>query len=163
MANDGKLYIIISDKRDDDGNGGNTPADTTPKESNKKSSQSIITHQFYNFIIGQAKQFVNYNIQNVGNFTGDYISQRKVNEAVQGLNITMNIGGAFVSGTMMSGGNPIVGAAFAAIATAGIAVNAGYQSYTQRFETARANYNIEQLRRKSGLNVYLDGSRGTEN
>ena len=162
MADDGKLYIIISDKRDDDGNGGNTPADTTQKDSNKKSSQSIITHQFYNFITSQAKQFVNYNIQNIGNFSGDYITQRRVNEAIQGLNITMNIGGAFISGTMMTG-NPLVGAAFATIAIAGTAINAMYQSHTQRIQNAKTNYNIDQLRRRSGLNTYIDGSRGTEN
>lgn len=161
--NDGKLYIIISDKRgnDDNGNAQSVPSVPSANTSNK-SGQSLITHQFYNFISNQAKQFVNYNIQNIGNFTGDYVAQRQVNEAMQAASILMNIGGAFVSGTMISGGNPVVGAAAAAIATAGIAINAGYESYSQRIENAKINYNIDQLRMRSGLNVYLDGSRGTE-
>lgn len=163
MADDGKLYIIISDKRGDDGNGGNDPVDGTPKDSNKKSSQNIITHQFYNFVLGQAKQFVNYNISNIGNFTGNYIMQRRVAEAMQAVNIIANIGGAFVSGMLMSGGNPVVGAVSAVIATAGVTINAGYQSFTQHVQNAKTNYSIEQLRRRSGLNTYTDGSRGTEN
>lgn len=164
MADDGKLYIIISDKREGVNGEVNNSADfSSKKEKEKKSSQSIITHQFYNFMIGQAKQFVNYNINNIGNFTGDYISQRRISEAMQAVNIATNIGGAFVSGMMMSGGNPVVGAAAAAIATAGVAINAGYQSYAQRVENAKMNYNIDQLRKRSGLNAYKDGSRGTEN
>ena len=49
-----------------------------------------------------------------------------------------------------------------AVTTASIAINAGYESYTQRLQNARTNYSIDQLRRRSGLNIYTDGSRGTE-
>ena len=161
MANDGKLYIIITDKREgEEGPVSPTPSQPEKKES-KKSAQSIITHQFYSFVLSQAKQFVNYQISNIGNFTGDYEAQRRVSEAIQYANIGLNIGGAFVAGTMMGG--PVVGAVAAAITTAGVAINAVYESHTQRIQNAKVNYNIDQLRKRSGLNANRDGSRGTEN
>lgn len=162
MADDGKLYIIITDKREDDGKGGNTPSSSSQKEAaSKKTAQSYAVHQFYNFVTSQAKQFVTYNIQNIGNFTGNYVTQRKVSEAVNVLTIGMNIATAGIAGFKIGG--PIGAAVSTAIAVAGTAINAGYQSYTQRIENAKTNYNIDQLRRRSGLNVYTDGSRGTEN
>lgn len=166
MADDGKLYIIISDKREDGGGiGGNTPAPSSGGTDNSggKSIQSIITHQFYNFTISQVRKIANYSMTNYGNFTGDYITQRKINEATQTLNILSNIGGAFISGTTMSGGNPVIGAIFAGISALGVGVNAGLSERTQLFNNMKTNYNIDQLRKRAGMNIYLDESRGTEN
>lgn len=160
MANDGKIYIIITDKPGGEGSSGleDTPASDSKSVSEAK---AFAAHHFRNFIISQTKQFISYNVQNIGNFTGDYVTQRKVSEAMQAATILGNIGMATLAGAKMGG--PWGAVAGAAIAIAGTAINAGYEHHTQVVQNAKINYNIDQLRRRSGLNSYTDGSRGTEN
>ena len=158
--NDGKLYIIISDRPDAAGTGALDLEGSSPTNAKDKSGMDYASHRFFNFMEAQAKKFVMYNVNNIGNFTGNYVAQRRVNEVVELVNILSNIGMATLAGAKYGPAGVVVGAA---IAVAGTAINAGYETFSQRLENAKTNYNIEQLKRKSGLNIYMDGSRGTEN
>ena len=159
---DGKIYIIISDRPDAGGTGGLETQQAAETEAKKQQTGwNYASHRFANFIESQAKQFMNYGINNIGNFTGDYEIQRKINEDLQLLNILGNIGTSTVAGGV-SGGVPGAIIAFA-VSTASTVINAGLEAKTQRVANEKINYNIEQLRKRSGLNTRLDGSRGTEN
>lgn len=160
MAEDGKIYIVITDER---GKAGDPGLDTIPSDDSKKEKKSGLDyakHRFFNFVESQAKQFVMYNINNVGNFTGDYIAQRKIQETVQFASILGNIGMATIAGAKYGAPGAIAGFT---IAIAGTAINAGLSEYSQWISNRKINYSIDRLRERSGLNQSLDGSRGTEN
>lgn len=162
---DGKIYITISDKR---GEGPGTP--DTPKPKNPKPSQTdnssdllndYLKHTFFNFVTSEAKQVVTSGIANIGNFTGDYVSQQQVQNAVSN---TMKIASIFMSakaGFVASGGNPIGALAGAAVAIVGQGINAVIQDAAYGKQIQKQNYQIEILRNRSGLNSSIDGNRGT--
>ena len=157
---DGKLYIVITDKLDATGGDTLLDAEGGAKKSKKQSDLEYAKHRFFNYMESQAKQLVMYNINNVGNFTGDYVAQRKINEAIQGINILVNIGTGVLAGAKYGPWGAVAGAA---IAIAGTVSTAALQSYSQYVENKKTNYAINQLRARSGLNINTDGSRGTEN
>lgn len=84
MANDGKIYIIITDKRP---SGGSSDISNDKEESSTKDNVFLdfAGHKFFNMIQSQMKKDIMYNINNIGNFTGDYITQKNVNEAMTAL------------------------------------------------------------------------------
>lgn len=157
MADDGKLYIIISDKREGaeiSSSFSVQSADVqTGNNLKKESNQKYSTHRFYNFMESQAKQAVMYSLHNIGNFTGDYITQRRVNESLQAVNIISNIAIAGIS----------AGPVGAAIAAGSTLITAGFNELTNVINYTKISHNIDVLRKRSGLNIYEDGSRGTEN
>ena len=161
MADDGKLYIIISDRPDAAGTDATDVGEVAETEDKKKQTGlDYAKHRFFNFIESQAKQTVMYGINNIGNFTGDYITQRKIQETVQMTNMLLNIGTATLAGAKYGAPGAIAGFT---IAIAGTAINAGLSEYSQWISNRKINYSIDRLRERSGLNQSLDGSRGTEN
>ena len=73
MKNDGKIYIIVTDK---------APAErvasaktTTTKSETTADSDSLLGHWAKNHIISSTKSLINtatmYSLNNIGNFTGD--------------------------------------------------------------------------------------------
>lgn len=154
-----KLYITISDKRT---GGGEGRAQTESAESDNGSMLGrYAEHQLFHLVKSTATQAVNFSINNIGNFTGDYIQQQKVNElraqASNALNLAMSAAAGF-----KAGGLP--GAAIGlAVGAGAIIVGNVFQDLSNRVANAKANYNIEQLRNRAGLNQTYDGSRGTEN
>lgn len=161
MNADGKIYIIVTDKLP-----GGTPAPVpTNQEGDKEKRESIFSHWARNRILGLAKstatQAVSYTLGNVGNFTGDYITQAHINDTLSNLHTLMNMGSAALAGFKVGGvAGAVVGLAAGAIGTA---VTTALQVNAQRLANSRTNYEIEQLRNRAGMNPLMDGSRGTEN
>ena len=156
-----KLYITISDKRKE-GDGKPTPQpNTNPQDDETSIFQRYAEHQLFSMIKNQSIKAVNYQISNIGNFTGDYISQRKVNEMKGAISTLMGIGMATYSGAKVGGGaGAVVGFV---VGVSGVVINSVYENYSNLLENQKTNYSISQLRERAGLNTYTDGSRGTEN
>lgn len=160
MADKNKLYITISDER---GGGGQIP---TPKPDGAKQDQKdnalgrYAEHELFHLVKNSAVQAVNFSLANIGNFTGDYITQRKVNEAKQAVSGLVSIGMSTIAGAQYGWVGAIVGFAVGTISTVSSGI---YQDITNRVENQKLNWSISQIRERSGLNSVYDGSRGTEN
>ena len=157
MAN-GKLYITITDDREG-GNGTPTP---NPVGSEKKDDTlgRYVEHEMFHLVKQQALQAVNYSLANIGNFTGNYTTQRKVNEAKQVISGVMRVGMSTIAGAKYGWVGAVVG--FVA-GSASLVADTAYSVNSDYIENRKSNYEIQQLRERSGLNAAYDGSRGTEN
>lgn len=157
----GKLYITISDER---GGGSGTPTPKPDGAKDKKINDDAIgryvEHEMFHLVKNQATQFVNFSLNNIGNFTGDYIAQRQVNATKQAISGLMNIGMATIAGAKYGGYGAIVGFAVGVISQLSSSV---YDVVLNNVEVQNINYEINQLRQLAGLNTTKDGSRGTEN
>ena len=158
-----KLYITISDVREGDGE---TPTEQPEgtAESEKSKDNALgryIEHQVFHLAKKQAMKFVHFTFGSVGNFTGDYIAQQQINDIMSSIQPFVNIGLATAAGAKVGGWvGAIVGFA---VGTVSETVGSVYTIRQKEFETVKTNYEIEQLKVRSGLNSLLDGSRGTEN
>ncbi len=158
--NDGKIYITISDRRFGSNKAEADEQNKTDKEKDKDNSLAdYAVHQFFNLINSQTKQAVNYTIGNIGNFTGNYITQQHVNEALNFVNAGKNIAMAAFAGARYGPYGALLGAA---IATIGTGVNYGLEEFSNMLENSRQNRAINQLRTRAGLNSTNNGSRGTD-
>ena len=158
--NDGKIYITISDRRFGRNKAEADEQNKQEKEDKKEQTlKDFVSHKFFNMIESQAKQAVNYTISNIGNFTGDYIKQAQVSNAVQIINFGIELGTAALAGSKF--GAPGAIAAVAIVAT-GKLINTGEQLYSQYIENTKQNRDIAQLRTRAGLNSSNNNSRGTE-
>ena len=161
---DGKIYIIVTDKLPAGGAEPQPGVETEKKE--KKSDKDILMHYAKNKLIetvkSAASNAVHFSLGNIGNFTGDYITQRQINNNLQMASELMSFGATVWAGFKVTG-SPWG----AAIAAAGWAVQKGLsigeQLVTLNVEKTRVNYNIEQIRNRSGLNSHMNWNRGTEN
>ena len=158
---DGKIYIMISNRRL--GAGGQQPG--SPNQLPAEKSDNLVLryagHEFMHMIRTNAVKAVNYTMQNYGNFTGDYQTQRQLEDAKNMANGIVGYGMAFATGLGASGGN-IAGGLVAVGAKAALDIGniVGNQISIQMSLNAQ-NYSISQLRQLSGLNTLKDGSRGT--
>ena len=179
MSASGKIYIIVTDKvpsqmtmKED---GTDVTAASGGEEGGGKSSGSKAMLaawamcQIRDLTKQTATQAVMYTLGNIGNFTGDYIMQTKVNTALSNLSGLKNIASTGLAGAAVgaqSGGvyGAIIGAAVGlTVGTAKETIGSAYEIYSRTIENKKTNYQIEQLRARSGLNSLRDGSRGTEN
>lgn len=153
--NDGKIYITITDKRGEGGSG----VDDEPKDKEKeKGLGEYAKHQFFSFIKSQATQMVSYTMGNIGNFTGDFHAQRQTQLGMKCANMVKDLAMSFYGGMKLTGS--VQGGLVAlTIATAGIVVNTGLQTYAEIFENKRRNFEISQLRNISGLDTLTNGGR----
>lgn len=161
MANDGKLYIIVTDHLP----GGGGQVDPNEKKDTKKDDESILgkfaMHHFFNFIESQAKQAVSYTISNIGNFTGDFNEQRHVTALMNLAGRAMSLGTAIAAGAKTAG---VPGAIIAGIvAASSMTIQDIRAERLKDFADAKKNLSIKQLRERSGMYSLMDGSRGTEN
>jgi hypothetical protein len=162
--NDGKIYITISDTRGGKGGPGTNPnisPDGKKEKEEKNPLGEYAKHQFFSLVKSQATQAVNYSLGNIGNFTGNYVSQMHVQDSKQVLSNFISLGMAFVGGTQATG-SPVGGAIAVGIAIAGQTFNTLGQLYTGYIENTKQNNAIAQLRTRAGLNSTNNGSRGTE-
>ena len=160
MANKNKLYITISDERGGDGPTP-TPQPGGAKEKDSNALGRYVEHQMFHLVKRQATQAVNFAISNIGNFTGDYIAQRKVNVAKQAISGVMQVGEATLAGAGVGGWvGAIVGFVLGGLSLVADSVYGEMQNQTNN---AITNLEIAQLRDRAGLNTVYDGSRGTEN
>jgi hypothetical protein len=164
MAQNDKLYIIITDKR---GETTPTPSPTpTPtNDSANNDDQDVLLRYAEHHLFHVAKESINkganFVINNIGNITGDYISQRGVNEARQLASGLTSIAMTTLAGAKIGGEvGAIIGFATGTIS----ALSDAYFEYAQKtINTAKTNLEINELRSRAGLNTIYDGSRGTEN
>ena len=169
MRKDGKIYITISDERGKNiggisstGQNGSAKKIITTKEDTANSLlNSYAMHELFTFTKQQVSKAVNYSLSNIGNFTGDYATQRKVNAGLEAVGTAAGIGLATWQGFKRGGvKGALIGFAIGTLATG---ISSALQNKSQINENDRANYQIEQLRERAGLKTLKDGSRGTEN
>ena len=154
---DGKIYIIISDERSGNGNG--TTTKETTKEKEDKDRNLWLEHEMLHFLKQQAQTMLNYAVSNIGNFQGDYQTQREIQQALSVGGILVNVGMAALVGLKMTGGNPIGAAVGAGISIASQSINYGLGELTASVQFKKTNYEIERMRDISGLNGLTNGSR----
>ena len=102
-------------------------------------------------LVANTKKILNYGVNNIGNFTGNYIAQEKIQLATDIVGDIATIGLGFATGLI--GG---------AIAIAGVAVSKSLEAVTFFQDEKHKRNEIEYLRERSG-NTLVNGSRGTEN
>lgn len=164
MADDGKIYITISDKRfgqnkaeADEQN----KIDKEKKTDGESAFDKYINHQVMHLARQQVTKFVHFSLGNIGNFTGDYVTQQRVNDLIASAQGFINIGTATIAGAKAGGW---VGAIIGfVVGTVTEVASSAYSTYEKLINNKKTNYQIEQLRERAGLNALLDGSRGTEN
>lgn len=105
---------------------------------------------FGTMALQQGKRIANYAVSNIGNFSGDYVSQRHLQ---QSLDLLGNVAGIVVGGLAL-------GPAGAIVAAVGVGVNYGLEAISIAQTIKKDNYESAYLKERGG-NVYNDGSRGT--
>ena len=162
MAQKDKLYIIITDKRGEDVETTPAPSDDSTKAiSDDTALGRYAEHEFFHLIKENINRGANFVISNIGNITGDYISQRGINEAKQLASGLTGVAMSTIAGFKIGGQ---AGAIVGFIAGTASALSDSYFDYAQKtINTAKANLEIKELRNRAGLNTIYDGSRGTEN
>lgn len=161
---DGKIYIIVTDQLP---GGGGEPQPDKPKQQGGEGDQEGLLskyarHKFFNLIETQAKQAINYSISNIGNFTGDYVKQQHVQDAMQVVSFMTEIAAAAYAGFKYtkSGYGAALGAV---IAVAGKVTNTMLNMNAEYNANRRLNREISQLRLRAGISSAYNESRGTEN
>lgn len=104
---------------------------------------SLFAHQALN----TAKQITNYAISNIGNFTGDYAKQDRVQQIVNNVSDVGTIGVAFAT-------NWVAGV----VATIGVATKRVLEVVSDNQAIRHAEHNAEYLRKRSGDST-TNGSR----
>ena len=158
-----KIYISISDNRGKGGSGTSTPVreDVIEKQEDENLILSYAGHKLFDLTKQQVEKAIDYSLSNIGNFTGDYIAQRKVNEMKSFISGVARIGASTWAGLSVGGGaGAVVGFVVGAVSTVSSAI---YSDKTNRIENQKINYSIEQLRQRAGMNSLIDESRGTLN
>lgn len=159
---DGKIYIIVTDQLP---GGGGEPQPGVEQTKEKKQDENLLAkfayHKFFNLIESQAKQAVNYGINNIGNFTGDYVKQQHVQDSMEIVSFLVDLGTAAYVG-LKATGSPWGAAIAVGTALIGKGVNRLEQIYAGQVENNRQNRQIAQLRTRAGLNGTNNGSRGTD-
>lgn len=170
--NDGKIYITLSDKRTEGVSGGGKlekkdyirRRKTLPDELKVDFSNGInegvayLQHEFIHIIKQQASQYINYSIENIGNFTGNYQTQRDIQAALNAGSILANAAasGLYIGAITM---NPVLGLFAATVSVGTYAINYNRQEKANQFAIKRQNHEIELMRDISGLNSLTNGGR----
>lgn len=156
---DGKLYIIVTDQLP----GGQGPITPDKPKKEKKEKDDLLSdyaqHQFFNLITNQAKTAVQYTIGNIGNFTGSYVTQEHINNAISAIGFLERVGMAALAGSKYGGWGAAIGAA---VAIVGEGVSQGLNIFSNILQMRRQNEAVAQLKDRAGLNAINNGSRGTE-
>ena len=154
---DGKIYIIVTDQLP---GGSGEPQPNGQKDKKEEASlKDFAQHRFFNLVESQARQAINYSINNIGNFTGDYVKQQHIQDAMQVVSFLSDIGVSAIAGAKY-------GAWGIAIAVGVTVLGKGITTYEQlaagNNENVRRNREISQLRLRAGVSSTTNGSRGTE-
>ena len=129
---------------------GGADAISTSKDIDK--SKMATTSLFVNAVTGNIKQAVRYGLSNVGNFTGDYIKQNEINQALE----------FFDNASTIAMGALSAGWAGAVVATASVAIKVGLGAYSRYKQYEAESLSSSLMRERSG-NALFDNARGTEN
>jgi len=121
------------------------------EKSNAVSSEkAAMIGVFSHVAIAQAKKMVQFSVSNIGNFSGDYVMQRNVQQA-------MSIVGDIVSIGVGAAAGGVVGAVGA---MTGVLINNMLESIGIAQNIKKENYQSNFIKERGG-DVYNDGSRGT--
>lgn len=143
------VKVRITSESDEQMEGG---AETLASSKDLDKTRMASTSLFVNAVSGNVKQAIRYGLSNVGNFTGDYIRQNEINQALE----------IFDSASTIAMGALSAGWAGAVVATASIAVKAGFGAYSRYKQYEAESLSSSLMRERSG-NALFDEARGTEN
>lgn len=137
--------------------GGNTATAATRDTSVKQTMTSVYVHRVLSIASNTTKQIVRYAISQYGDFTGDYIGQRKIDTTIEQAETLLSIGSSTVMGALAGGW---VGAAFGLISSG---VSVGVSAYQASKELEKnitrannaANYNAQRIG-----SILVNGNRG---
>ena len=163
--NDGKIYIYISNNPPkDDKSGATIATGGSGGNGGTTKKKEMLNHWAKSHLISIGKQIVttsaNYALSNIGNFTGDYITQTHVTHTMNFAGNLASVGMGAIAGFQFGGGpiGAVIGASLAIVNQGISGVTSMISAYN---ENSKINYEISQLKERSGLNVSIDGSRGT--
>ena len=161
----GKIYIIVTNKLPG-GSSGEAAIATEAKSEESTRDNSLLKHyamnKFISTVENTTRNAINFGLNNIGNFTGNYILQQQISDTRMFLNSLAGIGMAAWAGFKASGSG------WGALIGAGVEIMNQTISKIEslsliNLQQRQTNYNIAQIRERSGLNGKIDGSRGTEN
>lgn len=169
--NDGKIYIYISHEPPASGQGGAVAGANGASGTNGNGggttttdNDSLMNHWARSHLLNTtkqiAKQAVTFSISNIGNFSGDYITQTHVKHSFDALSGLASVGMGALAG-FKYGGGPIGAVIGASLAVVSQTITGITNIISGMVENSKINYEIAQLKDRSGLNTYVDGSRGT--
>lgn len=121
-------------------------------QGSEQSKSVAVTSIFAHQMLGTAKQIVSYAANNVGNYTGDYIQQSKINQGLETVSDLATISAGIMAGGWVGG----------IVAVAGITTKKVFQYITDTRNDILAERDREYMLARSG-NSTTNGSRGTEN
>lgn len=163
MNTDGKIYIIVTDKMPS--GEGKVPAPTSQSSGKSANDNGIVQHWARSQLIGTVKNIASkelmFSYNHIGDFTGDYITQTQVNNNLSNASALMGIGMGALAGFKVGG--PLGAVIGASLSLLNSSISSSHEIRLNLLQNKKTNYEIEQLRIRSGLNALLDGSRGTEN
>ena len=161
MAENGKIYITISDTRQNGGGSGKSVG-ANNAEAIKQYKQHMAERENPSFVESQmsevmkigstlstyAIQMASWAINNIGNFSGDYQRQKEVNASWGAIGKGLGFLAASVAG------------GWGAVTYAGaMALQFSLNEIANQTEFAKQNYDIRQLRQISGLDGLTNGGR----
>lgn len=137
--------------------GGNTATAATRDSAVKQTVTSVYVHRTLSIAASTAKSMVSYSISQYGDMTGDYLEQKKIDNAINIAETFISIGSSTAMGAMAGGW---VGAIFG-FATS--TISAGIKAYQASNELQKninrannkANYNAQRIG-----SILVNGNRG---
>lgn len=154
---DGKLYVIITDKTGDDGGGDGSPDENESEKEKSNPLADYAKHQLMHLVKSTTTKAVNFGISQIGNLTGDYALQNQVENVKNTINAVVSLGMSAYAGFKVGG--PIGAAIGAGVSIASQVVDYGISVITQNINTMKQNYQIDMLRIRAGLDGSTNGSR----
>ena len=159
---DGKIYIVITEDLPKEKQVASKGGSQTSQKNNQDDlTNHLANSQIISAISNVLMQQANYQISNVGNLVGDYITQTHINDSMNNLGKIASIGASIMAGMYKWGLTG--GITMATIGVLGALQQNWRQIHTNQLKNTELNYEIAQLRDRAGLNSLKDGSRGTEN
>lgn len=164
MTNDGKIYIVITDKAPNQSQASisnNQIVNNTPTKQNDNLISHWARDRIISTITSSMTRATMYQLSNIGNFTGNYIAQTNINNGLQGINALKGIVMSGVAGFQV--GNVMGALMGVSLSLINTGVGGLLNMNSLMVQNKQTNYEIAQLRDRAGLNALKDGSRGTEN
>lgn len=160
MPTDGKIniYITEGDLPDELGQGKGGQGGQKPSKSQSDMFKTYLKHEMLHMVRNTVHNMVNFSVNQIGNMRGDYAMQRDVENALTIGRQVMGVGAAALVGSKFGVPGAIVGAGVAIVSNT---INGLINIHNESIKYKKQNYEIAQLRTRTGMNTLLDGSRGT--
>lgn len=137
--------------------GGNTATAATRDTSVKQTMASVYVHRVFSIATSTAKSIARFSISQYGDMTGDYLGQKKLDNAISLAETMISIGTTTIMGAM-SGGfvGAMVGLA-SSVASIGINAYQANKEFEKNITRANnaANYNAQRIG-----SILVNGNRG---